>query len=211
VYGLTWPLLTKADGSKFGKSEEGNVWLDPKRTSPYQFYQYWVRQDDRDVGSLLRLFTDLDAHRLLELEEQVATHPERRKAQAVLAWEVTAKVHGPADADAAARAAQVLFGGALTELDEATLLDVFAEAPSADLPRLALAAGGISLVDLLVHAGAVPSRSAARRDLDQGAIYLNNVRETDPERRVGPEDLLAGAYVVLRRGKKSYTLVQFRE
>ncbi|MGH9277182.1 MAG: tyrosine--tRNA ligase [Acidimicrobiales bacterium] len=211
VYGLTWPLLTKADGTKFGKSEEGNVWLDPARTSPYQFFQYWVRQDDRDVGSLLRLFTDLESHRILELEQEVAEHPERRHAQLVLAREVTTAVHGAAEADAAERAAQALFDGDITGLDEATLLDVFAEVPSADLPRAALDDGGLELLDLLMQAGAVPSRSAARRDLEQGAIYLNNRRESDPERRVGPGDLLAGAYVVLRRGKKSYLLVRFGE
>jgi tyrosyl-tRNA synthetase len=209
VYGLTWPLLTKADGTKFGKSEEGNVWLDPARTSPYQFFQFWVRQDDRDVGRLLRLFTDLGPERIAELEAQVAEHPERRQAQAVLAWEVTATVHGTEEADAAARAAQALYGGDPAGLDEATLLGVFEEAESVTLPLAALQ--DRPLLDLLVAAGVVASRSAARRELEQGGIYVNNRRATDGERRLGRDDLLAGAYLVLRRGKRHYHLVRFGE
>jgi tyrosyl-tRNA synthetase len=206
VHGLTWPLLTKADGSKFGKSEEGNVWLDPARTSPYQFFQFWIRQDDRDVGRLLRLFTDVDRHRIAELEASVAEHPERREAQTVLATEMTALVHGPEEAAAAMRASQALFGGDLSGLDEATLLDVFAEAPSTSVARSDLP---VPVVDLLVRAGVVPSRSAARRELDQGGIYVNNVRVQDEARALSPEDLLAGGYLVVRRGKRNYHLVRF--
>ncbi|MDQ4097424.1 MAG: tyrosine--tRNA ligase [Actinomycetota bacterium] len=209
VYGLTWPLLIKADGTKFGKSEVGNVWLDSNRTSPYQFFQFWINQDDRDIGPLLRLFTDLDPRRIVELEAEVAEHPQRREAQRVLAWEVTAAVHGPEAAEAAARASRALFGGELDDLDEATLLDVFAEAPSRDVPREALLSGCLGLVDLLVEAEVVPSRSAARREVEQGGIYVNNQRVSDPDRRLGPSDVLAGAYVVLRRGRRRYHLVRF--
>jgi tyrosyl-tRNA synthetase len=209
VFGLTWPLLTKADGTKFGKSEAGNVWLDPARTSPYQFFQFWINQDDRDVGPLLRLFTDLDPRRIVELEQQVAEHPERREAQNALACEVTAAVHGPEAADAAARASRALFGGDLVGLDEATLLDVFAEAPSADLGIGRLADGRTTLLDVLVDAEVVASRSAGRREVDQGGIYVNNRRAADADAALGPSDLLAGRYLVVRRGKRHYHLVRF--
>ena len=210
VYGLTWPLLTKADGTKFGKSEAGNVWLDPARTSPYQFFQFWINQDDRDVGPLLRLFTDLDPRRIVELEAQVAEHAERREAQWVLACEVTAAVHGQDAADAAARASRALFGGDLATLDEATLVDVFSEAPSVVLAEAALADLGVGLIDLLVDAAVVPSRSAARREIEQGGIYLNNQRAGDPDARVDSSQLLAGGYLVVRRGKRHYHMVRFR-
>jgi tyrosyl-tRNA synthetase len=211
VYGFTWPLLTKADGTKFGKTETGTVWLDGRRTSPYQFFQYWVRQDDRDVVRILRLFTDLDAGRIEELERAVEERPERREAQQVLAFELTAAVHGREEAGAARRAASALYEGDLAAMDERTLLDVFAEAPSATLGREELDGDGLSLVDLLVAAGVSASRSAARRETEQGGIYVNDRREGDPERRVRPADLLAGGYVVLRRGKRNYHLVRFRE
>ena len=209
VYGFTWPLLTKADGTKFGKSEAGNVWLDAARTSPYQFFQFWMNQDDRDVGPLLRLFSDLDPRRIVELEAQIVEHPERREAQAALAFDVTAAVHGAAAADAAVRASRALFGEDLAGLDEATLLDVFAEAPSVDLSREALADGGLNLLDVLVQAQVVPSRSAGRREVDQGGIYLNNRRVPDAEAALAPSDLLAGRYLVIRRGKRHYHLVRF--
>jgi tyrosyl-tRNA synthetase len=211
VYGLTWPLMTRADGTKFGKSEAGNVWLSPERTSPYQFFQFWMRQDDRDVLAYLRLFTDLDDHRLEELEAAVLEHPERREAQRVLATELTALVHGPEEAEGAQRASTALFGGDLSDLDEATLLDVFSEAPSVSLPTAAVEGdgGGMPLVDLLVAAGVVPSRSAARREAEQGGVYVNNRQERDAERVVSRADLLAGRYLVLRRGKRYYHLVRF--
>ena len=209
VYGLTWPLLTKADGTKFGKTESGTVWLSPERTSPYEFYQYWMRADDRDVVGLLRLFTDLDQDRIGELEAARAARPERREAQEALAWEVTAAVHGREEAGAARRASVALYGGDLADLDGRTLRQVFAEAPSADVPRSELDGEGAALVDLLVRASVVPSKSAARRELQQGGIYVNNRQERDGERRLGPSDLLAGDYLVLRRGKRSYHLVRF--
>ncbi|MDQ3980008.1 MAG: tyrosine--tRNA ligase [Actinomycetota bacterium] len=209
VYGLTWPLLTKADGTKFGKTESGTIWLSPQRTSPYEFFQFWMRTDDRDVMRLLRLFTDLDQDRMAELEAAHAARPERREAHQALAWEVTAAVHGPEEAEAARRAAAALYGGELHELDGPTLLEVFAEAPSASVPRSELEGDGAALVDLLVQASVVPSKSAARRELQQGGIYVNNRQERDGERRVRADDLLAGGYLVLRRGKRNYHLVKF--
>jgi tyrosyl-tRNA synthetase len=208
--GLTFPLVTRADGSKFGKSEGGNLWLDPARTSPYELFQFWLRVPDADVGRYLRLFTWLDRLRIEDLEEAVATRPERREAQQALAWEVTAMVHGAEAAEAARAAGQALFGGELDGLDERTLLEVFAEAPATDESLDRLGGEGIGLVDLLAESGLVPSKSAARTAVDQGGVYVNNRREADLDRRLGPSDLLVGSYVVLRRGKRSHHLVRFR-
>jgi len=210
VHGFTWPLLTKADGSKFGKSEAGNVWLDPNLTSPYELFQFWMRTDDRDVVRFLKLFAGLDREAVESLAEIHAQRPESRDVHRVLAHKVTALVHGEDEASAALRAAAALYGGELRELDEAALRQVFAEAPSVTLPPSELA-DGLVLEDLLVRAGAVPSRSAARRELAQGGVYVNNARETDGQRRIGQGDLLAGGVVVLRRGKRNYHLVRFGE
>ncbi|MFP5318600.1 MAG: tyrosine--tRNA ligase [Acidimicrobiia bacterium] len=211
VYGLTWPLLTKADGSKFGKSEAGSVWLDAERTSPYEFFQYWLRSDDTDVVRLLKLFTDLGRDEVARLEAAVAERPQAREAQRALAREVTAAVHGREAAEEAEAAAAALFGGDLGGLSEASLLQAFAEAPSVTLPRGDLDAGTLTVEEALVRTEVVPSRSAARRELDQGGIYVNNRRETDGGRALAGEDLLAGRYLVLRRGKRTYALVRFGE
>jgi tyrosyl-tRNA synthetase len=210
AFGLTFPLVTRADGSKFGKSEGGNVWLDPSRTSPYEFFQFWLRASDSDVGHYLRLFTWLDRQRIEELEEAAATRPERREAQQILALEVTGMIHGPEAAEAARAAARALFGGELAGLDERTLLEVFAEAPATDLALTDLDGEGLALVDLLVQTGLAPSRTAARTAIGQGGAYVNNRRESDLERRLSASDLLVGSYLVLRRGKRSYHLVRFR-
>ena len=210
AFGLTFPLVTRADGSKFGKSEGDNVWLDPARTSPFAFSQFWLRVGDAEVGRYLRLFTWLDRGRIEELEQAVAIAPERREAQQVLADEVTAMIHGPQAADAARRAARVLYGGELDGLDERTLLEVFAEAPATDRALADLSGDGIGLVDLLADTGLAPSKSAARIAVGQGGAYVNNRRESDLDRRLGASDLLVGSYLVLRRGKRSYHLVRFR-
>jgi tyrosyl-tRNA synthetase len=210
AYGLTWPLITTADGAKFGKTAAGAVWLDPSRTSPYQFFQFWVRTDDRDVVAYLRLLTDLGPDEVSELEAEVALRPQSRRAQHVLARELTTAVHGAEAAAGAERAAQALFGGDLAGLDEATLLDVFAEAESTRRPRSDLAtAAGVGLVDLLVDTGLASSRSAARATISGGGAYLNGRRVTDADLRVGEADLLAGGHIVVRKGKRSYHLVHF--
>ncbi len=208
AYGLTWPLITKADGTKFGKTASGAVWLDPARTSPYQFFQFWVRTDDRDVIRYLRLLTGLDAESVAALEAEATSRPQDRRAQQVLAWELTTAVHGRQAAEGAKRAAEALFTGALADLDEATLLDVFAEAESTPRPRSELTAGA-GLVDLLVHTGLAPSRSSARATVSGGGAYVNGRRVTDLDHQLSPSDLLAGGYVVLRKGKRSYHLVQY--
>jgi tyrosyl-tRNA synthetase len=209
AYGLTWPLVTKADGAKFGKSEEGNVWLDAARTSPYDFFQFWLNTDDRDVGRYLRTFTSLDEEEIAALEQSLAASAGERTAHRALAHAVTALIHGEGAAEAAAKAAAALFGGDLRDLDAAALAQAFADAPSSELARARLEAG-VPLVDLLAETGLVASKSAARQGITQGGVSLNGRREADLDRRVGPDDLLAGGFVVLKRGKRSYHVVHVR-
>ena len=207
TFGFTWPLVTKADGTKFGKSQSGNVWLDPARTSPYQFFQFWMNTDDGDVGRYLRLFTFRGREEVEQLEAALAERPGERAAQRALARDVTALVHGAAAATAAERASTALFGGDLRALDEVTLAEVFADAPSSRLPRSRLEGDGVGLVDLLAECGLVASKSAARQAVTQGGVAVNGVREGDVDRRLGSSDLLAGRFLVLRKGKRSYHLV----
>jgi len=201
AYGLAWPLLTKADGSKFGKSEQGAVWLSAEKTSPYDFFQYWVNAGDDDVGTYLRLFTDLSEDEVAAL---LAAPPEDRAAQRRLAHELTATVHGQEGVEAAERASAALFGGDPTTLSEAELLSVFADAPSSEA-RL----GEANLVDLFADAFEGGSKGAGRRTASQGGAYVNNRQERDLDRPVRAEDLLAGRSLLLRKGRKRYHLVRF--
>jgi tyrosyl-tRNA synthetase len=199
AYGVTSPLVTKSDGTKFGKTESGAVWLDPARTSPYEFHQFWLRTPDSDVASYLRRFTVLDEKEIAALEIQVADEPERRLAQRVLADAVTTLVHGEEEAKKAAAAAKALFSASLGDLDASSLAAVVADVPStpistADLER------GLSVVDLAVACGVVASRGDARRQLAQGAIYLNGQRITE-DRPLGASDVLHGRWIVVRRGR----------
>jgi tyrosyl-tRNA synthetase len=209
VWGLTTPLVLKADGTKFGKTESGTVWLDPSRTSPYQLYQFFLRSEDAMVGSYLRYFTFLDHDTIIGLDEATAARPERREAQRQLARQVCTLVHGEGETGRAEQAADALFGEEVAQLDEPTLLDVFADAPSTTLSRTRLGGEGLTLVDLLVETGLVPSKSRAATTVGQGGAYLNNRREKEAGRIIGPGDLVAGRYLVLRRGKRDYHLVKF--
>jgi tyrosyl-tRNA synthetase len=204
AYGLTWPLVTKADGTKFGKSEGGNVWLDPARTSPYEFFQFWLNTDDRDVGRYLRTFTSLDASQIAGLDEKLAAHAGERDVHRTLAQEVTGLIHGEQAATAALQASAALFGGDLRDLSEEALASAFADAPSSELPAGRLEGDGVALVDLLAESGLVASKSAARTAITQGGVSVNGVREAEVDRRVGQADLLEGGFLVLRRGKRSY-------
>jgi tyrosyl-tRNA synthetase len=201
AYGLAWPLLTRADGSKFGKSEGGSIWLSADKTSPYDFFQYWVNASDDDVRTYLRLFTDLGDEEVADL---LAAPPEQRAAQRRLAHEVTSTVHGPEGVAAAEQASAALFGGDPTTLSESELLSVFADAPSssADLD-------GATLLDLFATALEGGSKSAARRTASQGGAYVNNRQERDLDRPVREQDLLAGRSLLLRKGRKRYHLVRF--
>jgi tyrosyl-tRNA synthetase len=208
VWGLTTPLVLKADGTKFGKTESGTVWLDARRTSPYQLYQFFVRSEDDIVGTYLRYFTFLPHDRILELDALTAENPDRREAQRALAREVVDLVHG---ADATARAeeaAAALFRGKVAELDETALLEVCADVPATILDRSRLD-GGAFVVDLLAETGLVPSKSRGRRTVEQGGAYVNDVRVTDVDRVIGREDLLFDGYVVLRRGRSDYHFLRF--
>jgi tyrosyl-tRNA synthetase len=208
AYGLTWPLLMSDEGTKMGKSDaRTRVWLDPKLTTPYQFFQYWIRTEDADVGMRLRWFTFLPREEIEELDQATAAHPEKRDAQRALAREVTALVHGRDEAARAERAADVLFTEAIAELDEPTLLDVFSDAPSTELARRDL--GELSLVDALVRAGALDSKGNARKTIEQGGAYVNNRRVDDIDAKVTTADLLHDRYVVLRKGRRDYRILRF--
>ncbi len=209
AYGLTHPLVTKADGTKFGKTERGTVWLDPKRTSPYQFYQFLIQTDDRDVIQLIKFFTFLSHEEINALAESVAKEPEKRAAQTALAREVTKLVHGEAELNRAIAASQALFGAAIRELDESTLLEVLSGAPQIQKPKAVLEGPGYPLIDALVDAGLCPSKGQARKDVSAGGIYVNNERVADVATALAPKDLIAGASVVLRKGKKNYSLLRF--
>jgi len=209
AYGLTSPLVLKADGTKFGKTETGTVWLDAARTSPYRFHQFFLQTEDAVVGDYLRYFTWLTRPQVEDLERATRERPQAREAQQALAREVTSLVHGPAEAAAAEQAAAVLFGGDVAGLDERSLLDVFAEAPATALARTALDADGLALVEILAATGLCSSRSDARRTLAQRGVSVNGRRQDDPDRRLGPADLLYGRYVLLRKGRRDHHLLRF--
>ena len=207
VYGVTFPLIATSTGEKFGKTAGNAVWLDPDRTSPYQFYQYWVRTADDDVDRFLKLFTFLDLDEIASISDTHRRAPERREAQKRLAGEATRLVHGDAGLDAARSASEALFGGNLAGLSDRDLLDVFADAPSTQLSTGELAAG-INVVDLFARTALTSSKSDARRAIKQGGAYLNNERISDSELTVNASHLLGRSILVLRKGKKNYHLVQ---
>ncbi|WP_405089185.1 tyrosine--tRNA ligase [Microbispora sp. NBC_01389] len=199
VHALTGKLITKADGTKFGKTAGGAVWLDPALTSPYAFYQYWLNADDRDIVRFLKVFTFRTREEIEELEKAVAERPAARAAQRALAEDLTTLVHGADELARVIAASRALFGqGSLTELDARTLESALAEVPKAAVPAL-----GASYVDLLAQSGLVESKSAARRAVKEGGAYLNNTKITDEEYVPSADDLLHGRFLVLRRGKKT--------
>jgi tyrosyl-tRNA synthetase len=203
VHALATPLLVKADGTKFGKTETGTVWLDPELTSPYAFYQFWLNADDRDVPTYLRTFSFRSRAEIEELERQTEERPAARAAQHALAEELTTLVHGAEECRRAVAASKALFGqGDLRELDAATLAAAVAELPRAETAELA------PLVDLLAATGLVPSKSAARRTVKEGGAYLNNSKITDEEAVPTAADLLHGRWLLLRRGKRNLAAVE---
>jgi tyrosyl-tRNA synthetase len=204
VWGWTFPLITKSDGSKFGKTESGSVWLDPEKTSPYRFYQFFVNTEDAKVGEYLRKFTLLPRDEIEALEAAHAANPGARTAHQALAREVTTMVHGKAAADAAIAASQILFGGEIGDTPESVFAELIAEIPQATLDASSLDGSGAALIDLLVLSGLSVSKGQARRDLEGGGIYLNNRRVSSVDHRVRREDLVHGRHLLLRKGKKSY-------
>jgi tyrosyl-tRNA synthetase len=210
LYGLTCPLLTKSDGSKMGKTESGTVWLSAERTSPYQFYQYWFRVEDADVGNCLRMLTMLPHEEIARLDAARQTDPGQRESQRRLAEELTRLVHGETGLAVARRATNVFFGAEISDLTDAQLAEIFADVPSQRLPRHALAAdGGLPVIDALVSAGLAKTKSDARRAVQQGGAYVNNRRVAAVESRLTTADLASETVMVLRSGKKNYALLRF--
>jgi tyrosyl-tRNA synthetase len=208
--GLTTPLLTKTDGTKFGKTEGGAIWLSPEKTSVYRFYQFLIQVEDAQVVQLLKYFSFLPREEIDALAAQHAATPERREAHRRLALELTTLVHGAQAAHDAVRASEILFGGSLDGITEAQFGEVIAEVPNSDQPRENLGQPSASLVDLLVAAKLSPSKSQARKDVEAGGVYVNNLRTADGKLVLGPDHLLFGTYVLLRKGKRNYALLRFR-
>lgn len=209
LHGLTSPLLTKSDGGKMGKTESGTLWLDPAKTSPYQFYQYWINLDDSDVERTLKIFTDLTAP---EIETVLATHrsaPEKRIAQKRLADELTLLVHSESGLAVAQKATEIFFGGEISELDDAQLGSIFADVPSKEVSRQRLG-NGLTITDVLVESGLSVSKSDARRTIQQGGAYINNRQIKNSDLIIETEHLAGESIMVLRTGKKKYALLRFK-
>jgi tyrosyl-tRNA synthetase len=207
--GITFPLLTASSGKKFGKSEAGAVWLDAKRTSPYQMYQYWLQTADADVVRYLKLFTFLSEEQIAQLAETVAARPEAREAQRVLASECTGIVHGKPAVQSVEAASQMLFGESNASPSPEVLEVLSREVPVSEITRAELEAS-IGLLDVLVKAGVADSKGAARKLIAGGGLYLNNVRQTDEKKKLGSSDLLWPNAALIRSGKKNYYLLLIR-
>lgn len=208
AYGLVFPLLTKADGTKYGKTASGAVWLDTKRTSPYHFYQFFMQAEDADVVKLLKVLTFLSVDEITALENEVKTNPGARTAQKALARAVTTLVHGESACADAQRASELMFGGGLEGITEELFRDVVGEVPTKEVERSKLDGAGATLIDLLVASGLAPSKGQARKDIEGGGIYLNNARAADIARTVTAADLLFGKYLLLRKGKRTYAVLK---
>jgi tyrosyl-tRNA synthetase len=210
AYAITTPLLTKADGSKFGKSESGNVWLDAERTSPYKFYQFWLNASDADAAKFAAIFTPWTQAEVDALKAEHANAPHERKLQKAVAGHITTLVHGWAELEAAIQASTILFGNAaegLVTLSEKQWLDVFDGVPQAEVPRSSIASG-IGIIDLLSDStGFLASKGESKRALKEGSISVNKMKVGE-DRTVNADDLIAGKFILLQRGKKNYFLVK---
>ena len=209
LYGMTCPLLTKSDGTKMGKTESGAVWLSPERTSPYKFYQYWINVADDDAGKCLRFLTELSIDEISSLDTSRENEPHLRHSQKRLAEELTLNVHRQDGLAAARRATDIFFGSEIQDLTDRQLLDIFADVPSVNASKDALAGGEINIIDALVNSQLCPSRGDARRAIEQGGGYINNRRVESIDYNLTPQDLASETVVVLRRGKKKYALIRF--
>jgi tyrosyl-tRNA synthetase len=210
LHGLTSPLLTKSDGTKMGKTESGTVWLSPKRTSPYQFYQYWIRTEDADVGKVLRMMTTLPHEEIESLDASREQDAAKRDSQRRLAEELTRIVHGDAGVTAAQRATEIFYGAEIADLNDSQLAEIFADVPSQTLARDVLTeGGGLPIADALVAAGLSKSKGDARRTTQQGGAYVNNRRIDSVDARLTPAELASETVMVLRAGKKNYALLRF--
>ena len=209
VYGMTSPLLTTASGQKFGKTEAGTIWLDGEMTRPYDFYQYWMRVDDRDITNLLKRFTFMPMEQIAELEQQVKESPEKREAQKVLAEYVTEMVHGKAQLELVQKATSILFGSEITGLNDQELTGIFADVPSTEMSKDKLSEG-ISILDLLAESKLCSSKGEAKKLVKAGGAYLNNNRISDMGYIANTDSLASESVLILRSGKKKYHLVKFQ-
>jgi tyrosyl-tRNA synthetase len=210
VFGLTLPLILNSDGTKFGKSAGGAVWLDARKTSVYRFYQYWIRTDDRDVVRYLKYFTLLTKEEIEALAAQHQERPEARAAHKALAAAMTDLIHGPAATAEAVRASEILFGGALEGIAESTFNDIVGEVPTRDLEKSKLDGAGAPLPEILAASGLCPSKGQARKDIEGGGVYVNNIREANAQRHLTAADLLFGKHLLLRKGKRNYTVMSVK-
>jgi tyrosyl-tRNA synthetase len=209
LYGLTCPLLLKSDGTKMGKTERGAIYLDPNRTSPYAFYQYWINVADADAATCLRFLTELPHAEISALDASRDQQPHLRESQKRLAEELTRLIHGEAGLSAAKKATDVFFGAEIENLTDAQLTDIFADVPSKTLPRDKVAGDGLPLVDALVESSLAKSKSEARRTIAQGGAYVNNRPRGDVDAKLSSADLASETVMVLRSGKKKYALLRF--
>jgi tyrosyl-tRNA synthetase len=207
VFGLTFPLMTKADGTKYGKTATGTVWLDAQKTSPYRFYQFFIQLEDGDVMKILKMLSFATPSQVADLEQQHAANPGARAPHKFLARELTELIHGQTAADDALRASEILFGGKLDGISESTFGEIIGEVPTKEIEKSKLAGAGLPLVELLIHAGLCPSKGQARKDVEGGGVNLNNVREASATRVVTAGDLLFGRHLLLRKGKRNYVVV----
>jgi tyrosyl-tRNA synthetase len=209
LYGATWPLLTKEDGAKMGKTESGTIWLSAERTSPYHFYQYWLRLTDDDATKCVRFLTDIPRNEIEELDRARSAQPERRETQRRLAENLTQLVHGPVGLQSARQATDILFGAEIANIPEEALLQIFADVPSRQLPRKKLAGAELSLAEAFLEAGLAKSKGEARRAIEQGGAYVNNRRVAQWDYLLQTSDLASSSVIVLRRGKANYGLLRF--
>lgn len=207
AFGVVYPLVTNSSGTKFGKSEAGNIWLDPSLTSPFRFYQYWINVEDADAVRYLKFFTLLGRDEIDELADALEREPHRRAAQRALAEDVTRRLHGETGLAAAERATRALFSGEIEGLSADEVADVFADVPSSEMPRTKLSGEGVPVIDLLVDSELASSRGDARRSIEGGGVYVNNVRVEDVAATVSSEQTIEGRFVLLRKGKKRYHLI----
>ena len=208
AHGLVFPLVTSTTGIKFGKTEAGAVWLDPKLTSPYRFYQFWLNTDDRDVMNYLKFFTWLSQEEIGELANSLQAEPEKRNAQRELARQVTRLLHGETELSRAERASEVLFGKEISGLSVQEIVDIFADVPSTELEKSKIEGDGFTLGDALVLAGLAPSKGEAKRLVQGGGVALNNRRVDDARKSIEPSDFIDGQVMVLRKGAKHYHLIR---
>ncbi len=208
LYGLTCPLLTTSDGSKMGKTEKGAVWLSSARTSPYAFYQYWINVADADVSRCLRFLSEVPRDEIEALDASRTGGGAVGESQRRLAESLTELTHGREGLASARRASEIFFGASITDLDDAQLGEIFADVPSQELSRAQLDAG-LSLIDAVVASGLSKSKGEVRRKIEEGGVYVNNVRATDVNHKLGPKDLASTSVLVLRLGRKNYALLRF--